>query len=519
MSIDLASAPVLVQQIVKDLVTTAHEQGHLVNEDISGAVPLEAPEDTIGLVMQALSDLHIEIEEPEAETASPGAEDPVRIYLRQMGAAPLLSREEEIEVSKTIEEAEKQIHAYVNQCGFTAAGYLQMARRLFDSEERFDHMVADTGVKSRDVYMTTLNRLCDQLWSAYQHITLLHDLRLHHNLSDPAELLSAIQTIPDLYAKLHFKPSTLEEILETNDHVCRNIADLQRICIEHGRSVQTCVKAHTDIYEIEKLLWMPLDEFLAIQPLLTEQREKATAAKSRMVECNLRLVVSIAKRYTNRGMSFLDLIQEGNIGLMKAVEKFEYQKGYKFSTYATWWIRQAITRAIADQARTIRIPVHMIETIHKLSKVQRSLSQEFDRDATPEEVSTEVQIPVDRVRAIMKMSQQPVSIHAPANAENNDSCIGDFIEDVDAENPSEIAGAALLKERMREVLETLTERERRVLEERFGLVDGYSRTLEEVGRQFKVTRERIRQIEAKALKKLRHPVRFRNLQGFLESEE
>ena len=285
---------------------------------------------------------------------------------------------------------------------------------------------------------------------------------------------------------------------------------------KNPRSQKRRLQLQNKIRELEKSLWFSLSDYAEEYRTLKAWLRQAFKAKTEMVEANLRLVISIAKKYTNRGLSFLDLIQEGNMGLMKAVEKFEYRRGYKFSTYATWWIRQAITRSIADQARTIRIPVHMIETINKLMRVQKQLVQEYGREPTPDEVAEEVLLPVDRVRAVLKMAQQPISLQSPVG-ESEETNFGDFIEDRGAENPSDMTAIVLLKEKIKDVLETLTDRERQVLEQRFGLIDGYSRTLEEVGRQFQVTRERIRQIEAKALRKMRHPTRIRQLEGFLEA--
>ncbi|MBQ2602980.1 MAG: RNA polymerase sigma factor RpoD [Oscillospiraceae bacterium] len=277
-----------------------------------------------------------------------------------------------------------------------------------------------------------------------------------------------------------------------------------------------------DAYAIDDPVRMYLKEIGKVKLLSPEEEvdlairmaDGDEAAKQQMAEANLRLVVSIAKRYVGRGMQFLDLIQEGNLGLIKAVDKFNYQKGYKFSTYATWWIRQAITRAIADQARTIRIPVHMVETINKVIRVSRQLLQELGHDPSPEEIADEMNMPVDKVRDILKIAQEPVSLETPIG-EEEDSHLGDFLEDENASEPAEVASFTLLKEQLMEVLDTLTPREKKVLELRFGIIDGRTRTLEEVGKEFNVTRERIRQIEAKALRKLRHPSRSKKLKDFL----
>ena len=341
------------------------------------------------------------------------------------------------------------------------------------------------------------------------------------------------QEISDHFADLHLEEEQMDEILDALE---KSGIDVLRITDDDDIPDEELLLSDEDEVDMENLdlsipdgisiedpVRMYLKEIGKV-PLLSAEEEIELAkrmengdqeAKKRLAEANLRLVVSIAKRYVGRGMLFLDLIQEGNLGLIKAVEKFDYRKGYKFSTYATWWIRQAITRAIADQARTIRIPVHMVETINKLIRVSRQLLQELGREPTPEEISEEMGMPVDRVREILKISQEPVSLETPIG-EEEDSHLGDFIQDDNVPVPAEAASFTLLREQLVEVLGTLTEREQKVLRLRFGLDDGRARTLEEVGKEFKVTRERSRQIEAKALRKLRHPSRSRKLKDFLQ---
>ena len=341
------------------------------------------------------------------------------------------------------------------------------------------------------------------------------------------------QEISDHFADLHLEEEQMDEILDALE---KSGIDVLRITDDDDIPDEELLLSDEDEVDMENLdlsipdgisiedpVSMYLKEIGKV-PLLSAEEEIELAkrmengdqeAKKRLAEANLRLVVSIAKRYVGRGMLFLDLIQEGNLGLIKAVEKFDYRKGYKFSTYATWWIRQAITRAIADQARTIRIPVHMVETINKLIRVSRQLLQELGREPTPEEISEEMGMPVDRVREILKISQEPVSLETPIG-EEEDSHLGDFIQDDNVPVPAEAASFTLLREQLVEVLGTLTEREQKVLRLRFGLDDGRARTLEEVGKEFNVTRERIRQIEAKALRKLRHPSRSRKLKDYLD---
>ena len=310
---------------------------------------------------------------------------------------------------------------------------------------------------------------------------------------------------------LEDEPTNLDEEDEVETY--ESAEEMEKMLLQEGLSIDDPVRMY--LKEIGKvdLLDMETEQALAVK--MAEEGPAGEIAKQKLVEANLRLVVSIAKRYVGKGMFFLDLIQEGNLGLMKAVEKFDYTKGYKFSTYATWWIRQAITRAIADQARTIRIPVHMVETIHKVSRYSRQLLQELGHEATPEEIAERMNTTPEKVREIMKIAQDPVSLETPVG-EEEDTHLGDFIQDDDSPAPAEAASHALLKEAIQSVLDTLTPREALVLKLRFGLVDGRQRTLEEVGKEFKITRERIRQIEAKALRKLRHPSRARHLRGFLD---
>ena len=339
--------------------------------------------------------------------------------------------------------------------------------------------------------------------------------------------LEELQLTPEEQEKLDEKLAGLnidaagDDTLPPLDDVVPELEEIQEI-EEITEEELADTDAMADTFSTDDPVRMYLKEIGKV-PLLSPEEERALAekmadgdedAKRRMAEANLRLVVSIAKRYVGRGMLFLDLIQEGNLGLIKAVEKFDYEKGYKFSTYATWWIRQAITRAIADQARTIRIPVHMVETINKVIRVSRQLLQELGHDPSPEEIANEMGMSVDKVRDILKIAQEPVSLETPIG-EEEDSHLGDFIQDEDASEPSEAASLTLLKEQLAEVLDTLTPREKKVLELRFGMIDGRTRTLEEVGKEFNVTRERIRQIEAKALRKLRHPSRSKKLRDFL----
>lgn len=530
-----------VQEKVRELILRSNEHGYLTYDDINDALPNDMidPQD-YEEIMERLRNLQIDIidesdvdnyndrqrladseEEDEAEKMEAKLDildDPVRMYLKQMGQTDLLSRQEEVAISLRIEKAEDELLSYLHQFGPVATYYLDMADKVLRNEERFDRIVIDKNIDRRDKYMKDVQRLIGKVIDAHEEAQasyqqLSHARKRKKSLKAcEASFLEARNELNELFSQFSFKGKIYEEFVA-------QLRKLRARILKLTRQLQASpgnVEAQDALNEYEMQLWMPIPQFMETYKLMRASLKEAQDAKSEMIKANLRLVISIAKKYTNRGLAFLDLIQEGNMGLMKAVEKFEYRRGYKFSTYATWWIRQAITRSIADQARTIRIPVHMIETINKLMRVQKKLVQDLGREPTPEEISADCGMPADRVRSVLKMAQQPISMQQPVG-DSDDTSFGDFLEDKSAENPMEGASFASLREKLNGVLDTLNERERSVIEQRFGLKDGNPRTLEEVGRQFNVTRERIRQIEAKALRKLRHPTRISRIKGFLDS--
>lgn len=538
------------QQKIEDLVAIAKDQGFLTYEEINEVLPMtfDSPEqiDQVliflsGMDIQILNQAEVERQKERKKEAkemevlpkrSEGtSDDPVRMYLKEMGSVPLLTREEEVEISKRIEKAQMQIERIIMRFRYSAAETIAICHYLVTGKERFDKIIAEKEIDNKANFLKVLPRLRELL---IEENRVIERLLIEHNdpnikkvdrvrINEEVEK-SRIRTQAYL-RRMHFRHNVIDDFGEVITAAYERFIALEKEIkelvprAEKNRFAAAKLKAaYRRLRKRELAAGRTLDEFKKDVRMLQRWMDKSQEAKREMVESNLRLVISIAKKYTNRGLSFLDLIQEGNMGLMKAVEKFEYRRGYKFSTYATWWIRQAVTRAIADQARTIRIPVHMIETINKVLRGAKKLMMELGREPTPEELAQELGLTPERVREIYKIAQHPISLQAEVG-DNGESTFGDFLEDKNTESPSEATGYSILKDKMTDVLSTLTERERTVLSERFGLLDGKPKTLEEVGLRFGVTRERVRQIEAKALRKMRHPTRAKHLEAFMEMIE
>ncbi|MFW6011739.1 MAG: RNA polymerase sigma factor RpoD [Desulfosalsimonas sp.] len=571
-----------------ELISKGKEQGYLTYEQISEVLPEEmmSPEQ-IDETLMWFDDLDIEVVEKRKQQLSSGGakkdgeeeglatteevdesaqfravNDPVKMYLREMGMVTLLSREGEIEIAKKIEAGEQDVlramlettlgvDSIINLGDQIAAGTLRPKHVLRDIDEG-DTIVDESlqiekfletidTIKSIDAENHQLReRLFNESMDADEQRRVTRSIRRRNRKI--FELFKDWRLESEVIEEIERKIAEQVEWFETTQKVfcecaaafsapvseVRERLEKEKGFLEWGcscsqytseeiiRLFEDLKKLHTQIEMREREIKASARNLKRIMARIEEGHQRAKDAKGELVQANLRLVVSIAKKYTNRGLQFLDLIQEGNIGLMKAVDKFEYRRGYKFSTYATWWIRQAITRAIADQARTIRIPVHMIETINKLIRTSRYLVQEMGREPTPEEIAEKMEVPIDKVRKVLRIAREPISLETPIG-EEDDSHLGDFIEDKTFMSPSEAAINLNLSEQTRKVLATLTPREEKVLRMRFGIGEKSDHTLEEVGNDFDVTRERIRQIEAKALRKLRHPTRSRKLKYFMES--
>ena len=535
------------QQKVEELVAIAKEQGFITYEEINEILPMtfdsaEQIDQVLiflsGMDIQVLNQAEVERQKERKKEAKEleglakrpegTSDDPVRMYLKEMGSVPLLTREEEVEISKRIEKAQIQIEKIIMRFRYSTREAISIANYLITGKERFDKIIAEKEVSDKNLYFSLLPKLSVLLRQEDRVLEkLLIDLYSTETKKIDkvkiSELIEKCRIRTQAYLRrMHFRHNIIEDfgevILTAYDRFLTLEKEMQELIPRAEKNKFAAAKliaVKRKLSSRELAAGRSLDEFKKDVRMLQRWMDKSQEAKREMVESNLRLVISIAKKYTNRGLSFLDLIQEGNMGLMKAVEKFEYRRGYKFSTYATWWIRQAVTRAIADQARTIRIPVHMIETINKVLRGAKKLMMETGREPTPEELANELGLTPERVREIYKIAQHPISLQAEVG-DGGESQFGDFLEDTAIESPAEATGYAILKDKMNEVLSTLTDRERTVLIERFGLLDGKPKTLEEVGVRFKVTRERVRQIEAKALRKMRHPTRAKQLQAFLD---
>jgi RNA polymerase primary sigma factor len=546
---------------LKALIESGKEKGYLTYTQVNDYLPDDAvnPEKLDQLLM-LLEEQGIElIDESEAEERESGApraregggeevdpelrdfdltavideegdgrriDDPVRMYLTQMGSIPLLSRNEEIQLAKKIEVTRKRFRRKVLECDYALSNVVETLKRVHSNELPFDRTIKVS---------LTENLEKDKILQRMPHNLKTLEHLLEKNLEDFTQSLDQRNSEDErralrqslklrrrkavvLVEELSIRTQKVQPLMKKLEQISGRMDELERqILLLEGQRGCREDRANYE-KELNDLMLMTLEDPASLRKRAQAIRERFTEyedAKRALSGGNLRLVVSIAKKYRNRGLSFLDLIQEGNTGLMRAVDKYEYRRGYKFSTYATWWIRQAITRAIADQARTIRIPVHMIETMSKLRNVSKKLLQQLGREPSIEETAREAGISIEETRRVLKISRHPISLDRPVG-ESEDSYFGDFIEDDGAESPVSAATQEMLKDKIDHVLKTLTYREREIIKLRYGLGDGYTYTLEEVGRIFKVTRERVRQIEAKAVRKLQHPVRSRQLEGFLD---